>query len=126
MQFIALALLTFVGVAQSRMLRPDDRQRLEEAYGNKVKKDSFCSNPVPKGKVQFPDSLVGRAQINFDMYSGYVNISSAPDYLFYWFFSAQDGNADAPLIVWTNGMKRSWKLEKRRSHGFDGCILDSY
>jgi carboxypeptidase C (cathepsin A) len=86
------------------MVRQSDREtRLEEKYGSKVGKDSFCETPVTKGKVTFPDSLVGRAQINFDMYSGYVNISTAPDYLFYWFFSAQDGNADAPLIIWTNG-----------------------
>lgn len=79
-------------------------RNLEEVYGNKVKRDTFCSTPVTKGKVEFPDSLAGRGQINFDMYSGYVNISTAPDYLFYWFFSTQDGNSSAPLIIWTNGM----------------------
>ena len=79
-------------------------RNLEEAYGNKVQKDAFCATPVTKGKVNFPDSMVGRAQINFDMYSGYVNISASPDYLFYWFFSTQDKNASAPLIIWTNGM----------------------
>lgn len=47
--------------------------------------------------------MVGRAKINFDMYSGYVNVSSAPDYLFYWYFSTQDKNPEAPLIIWTNG-----------------------
>ena len=78
--------------------------RIEEVYGSKrLEKDSFCSDPVSKAKVEFPDNLVGRAQINFDMYSGYVNISTAPDYLFYWFFSSQDGDASAPLIIWTNG-----------------------
>ena len=82
---------------------PSAEVSMEEKYGNKVKKDSFCETPVSKGKVNFPDSLVGRAKINFDMYSGYVGISDAPDYLFYWFFSSQDGNADAPLIIWTNG-----------------------
>ena len=87
------------------MIRRDQstERNLEEVYGSKVKKDSFCSTPVTKGKVNFPDSLIGRAQVNFDMYSGYVNVSSAPDYLFYWFFSSQDANADAPLIIWTNG-----------------------
>jgi carboxypeptidase C (cathepsin A) len=105
MQLIVLGLLSLAGVAQSRMVRPQTpgERNLEEAYGAKVQKDSFCSTPVTKGKVEFPDSLVGRAQINFDMYSGYVNISSSPDYLFYWFFSSQDGKADAPLIIWTNG-----------------------
>ena len=30
-------------------------------------------------------------------------MSSAPDYLFYWFAGSADGNSDAPLIIWTNG-----------------------
>ncbi|RYY77468.1 hypothetical protein EON63_18685 [archaeon] len=47
--------------------------------------DNFCSNPVSKAPVKFPDSLAGRANINFNMYSGYVNITDAPDYLFYWY-----------------------------------------
>lgn len=54
-----------------------------------VEKDSFCSNPVAKGKVEFPNSIGGRAKQNFDMYSGYVNVTDAPDYLFYWFFGTQ-------------------------------------
>eukprot|EP00595_Chromulina_sp_UTEXLB2642_P002408 CAMPEP_0196761334 /NCGR_PEP_ID=MMETSP1095-20130614/534_1 /TAXON_ID=96789 ORGANISM="Chromulina nebulosa, Strain UTEXLB2642" /NCGR_SAMPLE_ID=MMETSP1095 /ASSEMBLY_ACC=CAM_ASM_000446 /LENGTH=391 /DNA_ID=CAMNT_0042110737 /DNA_START=225 /DNA_END=1400 /DNA_ORIENTATION=+ len=37
------------------------------------------------------------------MYSGYINVTTSPDYLFYWFFETQDGNEDAPLIIWTNG-----------------------
>jgi len=65
--------------------------------------DEFCSSPVSKGRVIFPESIIGRVDVNFDMYSGYVNVSAAPDYLFYWFFSTQDKNANVPLIVWTNG-----------------------
>jgi carboxypeptidase C (cathepsin A) len=53
--------------------------------------------------VNFPDTLAGRAKINFPMYSGYVNISTAPDYLFYWFFGSQSNPSTDPLIVWTNG-----------------------
>jgi carboxypeptidase C (cathepsin A) len=68
-----------------------------------VKADTFCSTPVSKATVNFPPSIIGRANINFEMYSGYVNITNAPDYLFYWFFSSQDGNPNAPLIIWTNG-----------------------
>lgn len=68
-----------------------------------VGKDTFCSSPTAKAEVTFPDSLAGRAKTNFQSYSGYVPISDAPDYLFYWFFSSQDGNKDAPLIIWTNG-----------------------
>ena len=62
---------------------------------------------MSKEKVVFPDSLAGRARINFDMYSGYVNITSAPDYYFYWFFGSQDKNENAPLIIWTNGKTMS-------------------
>lgn len=65
-------------------------------------KDSFCSNPVVKEKVQFPDSLAGRAKIDYEMYSGYINVTSE-DYLFYWFFGTADGNEEAPLVIWTNG-----------------------
>ncbi len=38
-----------------------------------------------------------------DMYTGYIEVTSAPDYLFYWFYPTLDGNEDAPLVVWTNG-----------------------
>lgn len=65
---------------------------------------SYCPSPAAKAKVVFPDSLAGRAKVNFEMYSGYINVTSAPDYLFYWFFGTQDGNPNAPLIVWTNGI----------------------
>lgn len=64
---------------------------------------SYCSNPTRKDKVIFPDNLAGRAQVSFDMYSGYINVTTAPDYLFYWFFENQDKNVSAPLIIWTNG-----------------------
>lgn len=66
------------------------------------RRDKFCDSPVSKGKVVFPDTIAGRAKINFDMYSGYVNVTSE-DYLFYWFFGTQDGNTEAPLVIWTNG-----------------------
>jgi carboxypeptidase C (cathepsin A) len=70
----------------------------------KTDKYDYCDTPVRKSKVSFPDSLIGRAKANdFEMYSGYINITSSPDYLFYWFFSTQDGNSSAPLIIWTNG-----------------------
>ena len=65
--------------------------------------DKFCTTPVSKSKVNFSDKLIGRANVNFDMYSGYVNVTSVPDYLFYWFFGTKDLNPEAPLIIWTNG-----------------------
>lgn len=71
----------------------------EQASGGK---DSFCPSPVDKQKVVFPDSIAGRAQVDFDMYSGYVNVTSQ-DWLFYWLFEAADADPNAPLILWTNG-----------------------
>ena len=61
----------------------------EQSVTSRNLRDSFCDSPVSKGKVTFPDKLAGRANTNFDMYSGYVNISDSPDYLFYWFFGTQ-------------------------------------
>lgn len=59
-------------------------------------------SPVARKAVSFPESLIGRAQPSFGMYSGYVNVTTE-DWLFYWFFESADGNKDAPLVVWTNG-----------------------
>eukprot|EP00958_Prasinococcus_capsulatus_P014257 scaffold1503_cov263-Prasinococcus_capsulatus_cf.AAC.1 len=44
-----------------------------------------CEKPVSKAPVVFPDELllVPKAKQSFDMYSGYVNVTSQ-DYLFYW------------------------------------------
>ena len=67
---------------------------------------TYCDAPVAKGQVTFPESLAGRTTQNFDMFSGYVNVTEQ-DWLFYWFFEADnkttDGGDDVPLIVWTNG-----------------------
>lgn len=67
-----------------------------------LRKDSFCSSPVQKQKVEFPESIIGRAHVDFDMYSGYVNVTEQ-DWLFYWLFETADAQPDAPLIIWTNG-----------------------
>ena len=68
-------------------------------------KDATCSEtPSAKTKVDFPESLAGRSiASSFDMYTGYINVTDTPDYLFYWFFAAQNGDENAPLVIWTNG-----------------------
>lgn len=102
MMFAVALALTFA-VASGRLISLE--QMLDETLQEKlgVSKDVFCSNPVSKEKVVFSDKLAGRGNIDFDMYSGYVNVTTAPDYLFYWFFSTRDKNPNAPLIIWTNG-----------------------
>jgi len=69
----------------------------------KARQDSFCKNPVTKERVTFPDSLAGRAHITYDIYSGYIPVSTSPDYLFYLFYGSRDHNPDAPLVIFTNG-----------------------
>jgi carboxypeptidase C (cathepsin A) len=82
--------------------------------------ESLCDVPVAKNKVNFPNDIIGRANVSYDTYSGtlslisniiylifvlalgYVNVTTE-DWLFYWFFPSADGNPDAPLIIWTNG-----------------------
>ena len=101
--FIAL-IVCFVALCDARLskLHNNPEEVSQEFKLRKERKlvDKFCETPISKGKVTFPDSIAGRANINFDMYSGYVNITTAPDYLFYWFHSAKDKNPDAPLIIW--------------------------
>lgn len=96
--YTAAALLALSQVGEARMLLGKER-KMNAARSSR---DTFCSNPVVKEKVKFPDSLAGRAQIDYEMYSGYINVTSE-DFLFYWFFETADGNADAPLVIWTNG-----------------------
>lgn len=46
--------------------------------------EAYCDEPVAKAPVTFPEDLVGRAgNLSFDMFSGYVNVTSE-DWLFYW------------------------------------------
>eukprot|EP01038_Epipyxis_sp_PR26KG_P004157 gene4157-5921_t len=98
---LILSALVAITLIEARMKHP--KTDLGRELRSKNGKDQFCSTPISKGKVIFPDSIAGRAKVSFDMYSGYVNISSSPDYLFYWYFSTQDKNPNAPLIIWTNG-----------------------
>jgi len=76
-------------------------RREQESFVKSVK-ESFCTTPIVKQQVHFPESIIGRAHVNFDMYSGYVNVTQQ-DWLFYWLFETADANPDAPLIIWTNG-----------------------
>lgn len=95
----ALTLATSFLAGEARLnLRPE----ILEGEERKTGADQFCTSPHAKEKVNFPEKIVGRAPMNFDSYSGYVNVTSE-DWLFYWFFENADGNPDAPLIIWTNG-----------------------
>ncbi len=100
--FKTVAVLSLFVAAYARLTAMEGRFLAEVAANNG--RDTFCSNPTPKAKVNFPDKFIGRAKVEFEMYSGYINVTTAPDYLFYWFFSSRDGNPNAPLIIWTNGM----------------------
>ena len=101
---VVLLPITWALVAQGRLTRLHSAN--ENAKDGIDDAPTFCSDPVSKGKVSFPESIAGRVNPNFDMFSGYVNITGE-DWLFYWFFEADntttDGGDDVPLIVWTNG-----------------------
>ncbi len=64
--------------------------------------DVFCSDPIPKKRVEFSEKMIGRAQHAPEMFSGYVNVTTQ-DWYFYWFFGARDADPEAPLVIWTNG-----------------------
>jgi len=68
----------------------------------RAKAPIYCTTPVTKAPVIFPDSLIGRAPHKFNTYSGYVNVTTQ-DWLFYWFVENAKQDPKAPLIIWTNG-----------------------
>lgn len=104
MKAIVIVVASLLASVYGRMmqLERDGRELLEQGKGP-YGRDTFCTTPAQKEKVSFPEKFVGRGKIDFDMYSGYVNVTSAPDYLFYWFFGTRDKSDTAPLIIWTNG-----------------------
>ena len=94
----AIVVLALLSVVASRLLSLEKRE-------DRVLKETdsqWCDSPVKKAPVKFPESIVGRADINFDMNSGYVNVTDH-DFLYYWQMGTQDKNEKAPLIIWTNG-----------------------
>ncbi|KAF2322614.1 hypothetical protein GH714_023174 [Hevea brasiliensis] len=49
-------------------------------------------------------SLPGQPPVRFRHYSGYVNLRrNDQKALFYWFFEAEDGVSQKPLVLWLNG-----------------------
>lgn len=103
MNSILLGLTLLTTGAYSRQLRPEKRLELSRRSLSEKQSYKYCDSPITRGKVEFPDSIIGRAKHDFDMYSGYINITESPDYLFYWLFETQDKNPNAPLVIWTNG-----------------------
>ncbi|XP_043715229.1 serine carboxypeptidase-like 35 [Telopea speciosissima] len=48
--------------------------------------------------------LPGQAPVNFRHFAGYVNVRPQDEKaLFYWFFEAEEGVAEKPLVLWLNG-----------------------
>lgn len=108
--FLVVILLVNLSALPARMLYNSKRDKevlTHQSKGDqravKSRQDTFCEKPVSKEKVIFPDSLAGRAHITYDIYSGYVPVSTSPDYLYYLFYGTKDGNPNAPLIIFTNG-----------------------
>jgi len=96
----------FVCVFALCLFFPSSLARLPKLHRDHVWSDSgpqaYCANPVPKVAVNFSEILDGRAPHSFDMYSGYVNVTSQ-DWLFYWFLENKNQDTNAPLLIWTNG-----------------------
>ena len=64
-----------------------------------------CTTPVTRAKVNFTDQLLAGVTpaIDFEMESGYINVTSE-DWLFYWYTGATaSASDDAPVLFWSNG-----------------------
>ncbi|XP_043693035.1 serine carboxypeptidase-like 35 [Telopea speciosissima] len=50
------------------------------------------------------EGLPGQSPVNFRHFAGYVNVRPQDEKaLFYWFFEAEEGVAEKPLVLWLNG-----------------------
>ena len=84
----------------ARLLHPEVRETLTEPTVPAVLP---CASPVRRAPVVFPKSVTRGGSVDFEMASGYINVTS-DDLLFYWYVgAAPDAPADAPLLVWSNG-----------------------
>jgi len=112
--FLALVVIvTLLAVVNGRMLpqksvlnTDQERALFAELHKGQPTADAtataWCEEPIAKAPVNFPANIVGRAEINYDMFSGYVNVTQH-DFLFYWLTTTVDKNPKAPLVIWTNG-----------------------
>uniref|UniRef100_A0A7S1XNW1 Carboxypeptidase n=1 Tax=Phaeomonas parva TaxID=124430 RepID=A0A7S1XNW1_9STRA len=101
-QPLLLALAAGLGLAAARLHPPEVHQEPEEGDARRLIAPNLCADPVRKGRVEFPASLAGRATVDFNQWSGYVNVTSK-DYLFYWLVEAAEEPEKKPLLLWTNG-----------------------
>jgi hypothetical protein len=104
--FAAALLLACLGLCSAR-LASLEQHAAPAANGRKLRAKGprdpkFCSDPVSKAEVKFPESLIGRAKHDFGMFSGYVPVTEQ-DWIFYWFAEAKHDNDDTPVVFWTNG-----------------------
>lgn len=97
-------------VSLGRLIRRDSVNHSDEdspgIFEDSAKNESRRSscNPTPRSRVNFPDHIVGRCNINYDMDSGYIPVGSNKDeFLFYIHFGPKNRDSNAPVIFWTNG-----------------------
>lgn len=98
--FLYLLIFVIFQIACARLLHPD-----HNPHPKLFADDNYCDAPIAKAKVKFPEAIAGRSKYanQYDMFSGYVNVTEQ-DWLFYWFFESTASNPeDVPLIVWSNG-----------------------
>jgi hypothetical protein len=86
MKSLAIVIATFGSGALGRMSGLHDNVHdlgdlfpasSKPAASDKPGAKSTCTTtPVAKKQVVFPDSLAGRTTQNYDMYSGYVNVTT--------------------------------------------------
>lgn len=106
--YTALVFFACAGSVNGRLQRRSRFDELnqntfdESVFENRTRRSS-CASPPLRATVNFPESLVGTCNINYEMHSGYIPVTST-DFLFYWHFGPKEAStADAPVIFWTNG-----------------------
>lgn len=102
--FTLCAVLLSFALANARLtsLERSEQPSTRSLRTKAPRKPKFCSDPVAKAEVKFPEHLIGRAKHDFGMFSGYVPVTEQ-DWIFYWFAQAKQDKEDTPIIFWTNG-----------------------
>jgi len=69
MKFCAVIVAAIFAISYGRLTELEGRPNDSEMRNLRNSKDTFCTNPTLKGKVNFSDKLIGRAKVDFDMYT---------------------------------------------------------
>ena len=74
---------------------------LQNSLGFKCLRGSQYTDQALNDKIYNLPGLID--EINFNQFSGYLNLPNTKKYIHYWFVESEEDAENAPLVFWTNG-----------------------